>query len=225
MPPDKNVHPNAQPQATEIPDDGAPVPTTTVDFWFDPICPWAWMTSRWMLEVERVRPVKTAFHVMSLSVLNDGRDLTEDYRATMDEGWAPVRVALAVDEQHGQEQLAAFYTAIGTRMHLGQEGSGRDTVEAALTDVGLPRELADRGETDDHDDALRASHRAGMDPVGYEVGTPVIHVGDVAFFGPVMSPAPQGEEAGRVFDGVLAMAAYPGFFELKRTRTVDPIFD
>jgi len=200
-------------------------PTTTVDFWFDPTCPWAWMASRWMLEVERVRPVKTVFHVMSLSVLNDGRDLAADYRATMDRSWAPVRVALAVQEQYGQEQLAAFYTALGTRIHPGQQGWARDTLGAALADVGLPRELAERGETGDNDDALRASHHDGMDPVGYQVGTPVIHVGDVAFFGPALSPAPQGQEAGRVFDGVLALASYPGFFELKRTRTADPIFD
>ena len=199
--------------------------TQTVDFWFDPICPWAWMTSRWMLEVEKVRPVKTVFHVMSLSVLNDGRDLPQGYRDMLDVGWAPVRVALGVGERYGQEQLRAFYTAIGTRIHPQQQGFGRDTVEAALRDVGLPLELADLGDVGDNDDALRASHHAGMDPVGYDVGTPVIHVGDVAFFGPVMSPAPKGEEAGTVFDGVRALASYPGFFELKRTRTVGPIFD
>ncbi|GAB2595663.1 mycothiol-dependent nitroreductase Rv2466c family protein [Microlunatus antarcticus] len=197
----------------------------TVDFWFDPICPWAWMTSRWMLEVEKVRPVKTVFHVMSLSVLNSGRDIPDGYRAMLDQGWAPVRVALAVEERYGQEQLRAFYTAIGTRIHPRQEGFDRATIEGALTDVGLPVELADAGDVGDNDEALRASHHQGMDPVGQDVGTPVIHVGDVAFFGPVMSPAPKGEEAGRVYDGVLALASYPGFFELKRTRTVDPIFD
>jgi hypothetical protein len=200
-------------------------PVQTVDFWFDPICPWAWMTSRWMLEVEKVRPVKTVFHVMSLSVLNDGRDISDDYRAMLATGWAPVRVALAVEERYGQEQLRAFYTAIGTRIHLGKEGHGRDTIEGALRDIGLPPELADAGEVGDNDDALRASHHAGMDPVGYDVGTPVIHVGKVAFFGPVMSPAPKGDEAGKVYDGVLALASYEGFFELKRTRAVGPIFD
>src|SRR3954463_16164944 len=114
-----------------------------VDFWFDPMCPWAWLTSRWMLEVERVRPVKTVFHVMSLSVLNSDRDVSEGYRAMLDKGWAPVRVALAVEEQYGQEQLRAFYTALGTRIHPGQEGYGRDTLEAALRACGLPPELAD----------------------------------------------------------------------------------
>jgi hypothetical protein len=202
----------------------APTELTTVDFWFDPRCPWAWLTSRWMLEVEKVRPVKTVFHVMSLSVLNQGRDLGEDYQRGMDAGWAPVRVALAVEEHYGQEQLSAFYTAVGTRVHPQHQELDRATLEAALTDVGLPPELADAGDTGDNDDALRASHHAGMDPVGMDVGTPVIHVGGVAFFGPVISPAPTGEEAGGVFDGVLQLASYPGFFELKRTRTVGPIF-
>lgn len=204
---------------------GAGATPTTVDFWFDPICPWAWMTSRWMLEVEKVRPVRTVFHVMSLSVLNSGRDVSEDYRRMLDTGWAPVRVALAVEERYGQEQLRAFYTAVGTRIHHQQEGRDRGVLEAALRDCGLPPELVEVGDVGDNDDALRASHHAGMDPVGYDVGTPVIHVGDVAFFGPVMSPAPKGEEAGRVFDGVLALASYDGFYELKRTRTRDPIFD
>ncbi|MET0692668.1 MAG: disulfide bond formation protein DsbA [Propionibacteriaceae bacterium] len=201
------------------------VEPTTVDFWFDPRCPWAWLTSRWMLEVEKVRPVKTVFHVMSLSVLNSGRDVSEEYQQRLNAGWAPVRIALAVEEQYGQEQLSAFYTAIGTRLHPQGEELNRGTLEAALRDVGLPPELADVGDTGDNDDALRASHHAGMDPVGMDVGTPVIHVGDVAFFGPVISPAPRGEEAGRMFDGVLNLASYQGFFELKRTRTVAPIFD
>jgi hypothetical protein len=200
-------------------------PSTAVDFWFDPLCPWAWLTSRWMLEVEKVRPVKTIFHVMSLSVLNEGRELSEEYRRGMDNGWAAVRVALAVGEQYGQEQLAAFYTAIGTRVHPRQEGMSRETVQAALADVGLPPELIEVGDTGDNDDALRKSHHEGMEPVGYEVGTPVMHVNGVAFFGPVLTPAPKGEEAGRIFDGVLQLASYPGFFELKRTRTSSPVFD
>ena len=197
----------------------------TVDFWFDPACPWAWLTSRWMLEVEKVRPVRTVFHVMSLSVLNEGRNLDAGYRAFLDTNWAPVRVALAVDEEYGSDKLREFYTAIGTRIHLGRAERDRATIEAALAEVGLPVSLADRGDTDANDVALRASHHAGMDPVGMDVGTPVLHVNGAAFFGPVITPAPKGEAAGKLFDAVVALAGFEGFYELKRTRTIGPIFD
>lgn len=198
--------------------------TQQVDFWFDPICPWAWMASRWMLEVERVREVRTRFHVMSLAVLNEGRDLPEEYRRLMDEAWAPARVALAVERVAGPDALAAFYTAVGTRFHPGGQPRDRATLAAALAEVGQPAEWVDLGWTDAHDDALRASHHAGMDPVGEDVGTPVLHMNGMALFGPVLSPAPTGEAAGDLFDGIVKVAAYPGFFELKRTRTVGPIF-
>ena len=199
--------------------------TETVDFWFDPACPWAWLTSRWLLEVEKVRPVTTVFHVMSLSVLNEDRDLPGDYRSFLDRNWGPVRVALAVEEEYGQDRLREFYTAIGTRFHPGQQDRDRVTTEKALADVGVPVSLADKGETDANDDALRRSHHAGMDPVGLNVGTPVLHVNGFAFFGPVITPRPTGEAAGRLFDAVVTLAGYDGFYELKRTRTVGPIFD
>jgi hypothetical protein len=130
-----------------------------------------------------------------------------------------------VEEQYGQEQLSAFYTAIGARIHERQQGPGRDTIDGALADVGLPPELAELAETDDNDDALRASHHAGIDSVGHDVDTPVIHINGVAFVGPVSSPRPRGEEAGRAFDGVLALVSDPGFFELRRTRPVAPTFE
>ena len=199
--------------------------TTTVDFWFDPTCPWAWMTSRWMLEVEKVRDVKTVFHVMSLSVLNDGRDLPEDYLAHMKDAWLPARAALLVEQRHGSEKLRDFYTEIGTRFHLRQEPKTPDVVRAALAAVGADEEIADLAQTDAFDDDLRRSHHEGMDPVGDEVGTPVLRINGMSLFGPVISPAPKGEEAGSLFDGVEKVTAYPGFFELKRTRTVGPILD
>lgn len=199
--------------------------TQTVDLWFDPACPFAWMTSRWLLEVEQVRDVHAEFHVMSLSVLNEGRELPPNYRALMDESWAGVRIALAVEREHGQQALRDFYTAIGTRFHPEDQPRERATFEAALAEVGLPLALADAGYTDAHDDELRRSHHAGMDPVGDEVGTPVIRINGQSLFGPVISPAPKGEQAGALFDGVSAVTSYPGFFELKRTRTVGPIFD
>ncbi len=200
--------------------------TTVVDFWFDPACPWAWMTSRWMLEVERVRDVRTTFHVMSLGVLNEGRDLPPDYRRFLDEeSWVGARAAILVEQGHGAEGLREFYTALGTRYHPGGEPRTVDTVRAALVDCGFDPALADRALTDEVDDALRASHHEGMDPVGMDVGTPVVRINGMSLFGPVISPAPKGEEAGRLFDGVAAVTAYPGFFELKRTRDVGPQLD
>ena len=199
--------------------------TTDLDIWVDPQCPWAWMTSRWALEVEKVRPVTVRFHVMSLAVLNEGRDLDPDYRVRIDQAWGGARVMLAVEQQHGQAALRAFYTALGTRIHPGGQPNDVETAKAALAECGLPADLAQAALTDANDAALRASHHEGMDPVGDEVGTPVIHVNGMALFGPVISPAPKGEEAGRLWDGFVNVCAYPGFFELKRSRTVGPIFD
>ena len=198
--------------------------TKTLDLWFDPLCPWAWMTSRWALEVARVRDVDVVFHVMSLAVLNEGRDLPDNYRDLMDEAWGGARVCLSVQQQY-PEKLAELYTALGTRIHLGKQPNDRATHEAALAEVGLPVELADAGDTDANDKALREEQAKVTAAVGDEVGTPVIRVGEQSLFGPVMSPAPKGEEAGRLWDGFVNVLAYPGFFELKRTRTVDPIFD
>jgi protein-disulfide isomerase-like protein with CxxC motif len=199
---------------------------TQLDFWFDPLCPWAWITSRWVLEVEKVRPVQARWHVMSLAVLNEAKEgLPEKYREAMTRAWGPVRVCMAAEQKFGPEVLLPLYTAIGTRFHNEKQERNRATIEAALADAGLPVELADATESTEYDEALRASHKDGMDRVGYDVGTPVISVNGKSFFGPVVTPIPRGEDAGRLWDGVLLVAGTDGFFELKRSRTRDPIFD
>jgi 2-hydroxychromene-2-carboxylate isomerase len=198
---------------------------TPVDFWFDPKCPWAWITSRWILEVEQLRPIDVRWHVMSLSVLNEGRDLPEKYQGFMKEAWGPVRVCVAAEEKYGREVLGRLYTELGTRAHVEKTALSREVIEEALEAAGLDRALADAAETDAHDAALRASHADGMDRVGYEVGTPVISVEGASFFGPVVSPIPRGEAAAKLWDGVRLVAGTDGFFELKRSRTRDPIFD
>jgi hypothetical protein len=205
---------------------------TVADFWFDPICPWAWLTSRWMLEVEKVRPVEVRWHVMSLAVLNEPRldEIPEQYRELIATAWAPVRVCIAAEQKYGSEVLGPLYTALGTRIHnRGQERTPQVLTEA-LEEAGLPAGLADAGESTEYDEALRASHKEGIDLVGQDVGTPVIAVpgadgSPIAFFGPVVTPAPKGEAAAKLWDGTLMVASTPGFYEIKRTRDVGPVFD
>ncbi len=194
---------------------------TSADFWFDPVCPFAWITSRWMLEVDQVRDVSTEWHVMSLSVLNEGRDLDEDYLELLAKAWGPVRVLIAAEEAHGTDVLLPLYTALGNRIHVERREVDRELVEEALAEAGLPSELAEVMDSSEYDDALRKSTRGATELVGTDVGTPTIGVSGHGFFGPVLSKTPRGEEAGRIWDATLTLSAHPYFHEFKRTRDRD----
>ena len=192
------------------------------DFWFDPACPFAWVTSRWIGEVEKVRDIETQWHVMSLSVLNEGRELDHDYQRRMDENWGPVRVIIAASELHGREHIKPLYDAMGTLIHQEGVSDRGEVVRRALEQVGLPVGLASVADSDDFDPQLRASHKEGIEKVGQEVGTPIVAFNGTAFFGPVITRVPSGEEAGRLWDASVTLAANPHFFEIKRTRTERP---
>lgn len=200
----------------------------TADFWFDPLCPWAWITSRWMLEVEQVRPVETRWHIMSLAYLNlkqhDGEGLSDEYLERMQKAWGPVRICAAAANEKGDEILGPLYTAIGTRFHNLKRREPEDVLEAVV-EVGLPKEIVEAADSDEFDQAIIKSHHEGMDQVGLDVGTPVISVEGNAFFGPVITPIPRGDAAGKLWDGVLLVAGTDGFFELKRTRDRSPSFE
>ena len=201
-----------------------------VDVWFDSMCPWAWLTSRWILEARQVRDFDLEFHPMSLSILNEGRDLDPNYMEMMKHIKGPARVAIAVGKHHGPEAVANYYTAIGNLIHDGREKDGTEfartrlpeVIKEALSAAGLPAELADAAERTDYDADLLTSHNAGIGLVGEEVGTPIVAVDNVAFFGPIISSVPRGEEAGKMFDGAVALASFPHFWEMKRTRTARP---
>ena len=203
---------------------------TKVEFWFDPMCPWAWITSRWIHEVEAPRDLDVTRSVMSLAVLNDGKDVPAEYAELMAAAWKPVRVCIAAEVEFGKSVLGPLYTALGTRIHV-QGRKDYDTIIAeSLVEVGLPEVLAAAAGSENFDVKLKASHQRGISLVGADVGTPVIAIpgasGEpVAFFGPVITPMPVGEDALRLWDGAVLVASVPGFYELKRTRNAEPSFE
>ena len=198
---------------------------TEAEFWFDPICPWAWITSRWILEVEKVREIEVKWNIFSLGHLNRDKEISEKYKSSLNNSWLCGRVVSAVVSKYGTEQVLPIYTAIGSRIHLVKETINEDLFRSALSDIGLDPALSAEANNLEWDEQIIASHQRGIGLVGDDVGTPIIAIGGVGFFGPVISPAPKGEEAGKLWDGVVLAASYPGFFEIKRSRTVGPIFN
>lgn len=212
-------------------DGGSTGPGIRVEMWFDPMDPWSWVLSRWLLEVELVRDVRVEFNVMSVSLLNAGREVPEQYRhdpdaflARMRKAWGPVRVATAAVAMKGQDALRDLYAAIGVRIHELSESDYAVVIRQSLAEVGLPPELAAAAESGEYDSLLRESHERGMRAVGTDVGSPLLHIDGQGFFGPVISRIPRGEAAGRLFDSVRGLAEFPHFWELKRTRTEEPDF-
>ncbi|MEO3933554.1 DsbA family protein [Micrococcaceae bacterium Sec7.4] len=200
--------------------------TNKADFWFDPMCPFAWVTSRWISEVEDVRDISTEWHVMSLAMLNEGREeLPEEYKAFLTKAWAPVRVITAAAQQHGTGYVKALYDAMGTKIHNEGNQDIAEVISKSLAEVGLPAELAAAGQNDEFDAALRTSHEAGISLVGQDVGTPIVAFNGTAFFGPVLTRIPRGEDAGRLWDASVTLASFPYFYEIKRSRTESPVFN
>ncbi|MFC6153545.1 DsbA family protein [Nocardioides yefusunii] len=191
----------------------------TAGFWFDPLCPFAWITSRWILEVEKVRDVDVEWNVMSLAYLNKDKDIPQTYRDMLEPAWGPVRVCIAAEQRHGKSVLAGLYTAFGELIHHEKQPISRDLIATAVERAGLEADLVDAMDDAGLDEAVAASHHRGMDQVGDDVGTPTISVNGVAFFGPVLNAIPKGEDAGELWDGVVTVAKFPSFFELKRSRT------
>jgi hypothetical protein len=201
--------------------------TSNAEIWVDPLCPWAWMTSRWLLEVEQIRPVNVTFRIMSLAYLNRDREMPESYQALLTDGWKPVRVLIAAGQQFGQQTVRDLYGEMGMRLHPGGKKLADidEVIADSLSALGLSPSLAESAVDMSLDEAVIKEHEAGVDQVGTDVGTPIISVNGVAFFGPVVTPAPRGDDAARLWDGIILAASTPGFYELKRSRTQGPKFD
>jgi hypothetical protein len=195
------------------------------EFWFDPLCPWAWMTSRWILEVEKVRDIEVRWNLFNLAYLNRNKEVPEDYKAKLINSWYCTRVIAGAQNLRGDSITLPLYTAISSRIHLKKMDITEQLFKDSLIGVGLSESLSAAMNDESLDVKIIESHERGIKLVGNDVGTPIIAIEGTAFFGPVISPAPKGEEAGKLWDGVVGVASYPGFFEIKRSRNVGPIFD
>lgn len=197
-----------------------------VDMWFDTLCPWAWITSRWLVEVEKVRDIAVNWNVMSLYFLNKSRpQISEEYLENARKALGPLRVITAAEKIYGPKIKGELYTAFGEEIHLKRTEFSEALISCVLSKFSLSQDLSKYSNDESLDSSIMESHNLGISKVGEDVGTPIISIGSVAFFGPVISSVPKGEAAGKFFDGVIAVVSHPGFYEIKRTRTVKPIFD
>lgn len=205
--------------------DGSP---PRVDFWFDPVCPYSWTASRWLLEVAGQRPLEVRWHVMSLYLLNEGRTDDPSYVAYLRDASGAVKVASAAVVGHGSAALGELYTEFGSQIfdewRYAEAEELRSAMSAALRSTGLPAQLISAFDSDELDADLRSSHEAAVVLVGDECGTPITRLDGAALYGPILNSIPRGEAALRVFDGMRLLTTVPDFYEVKRTRTTAPVF-
>jgi 2-hydroxychromene-2-carboxylate isomerase len=191
----------------------------TVTMWFDPACPYTWRTSRWLRAAAAARGESVTWRLLSLAVLNEGRDIPERYLQGMTLSRKASRVIAAVETKYGQDAVDRLYTALGQLVHDQGQVMDRDTVAEALAAAGLPDDLIGALDDEAHDLAVDESHHAAQDRVGQEAGSPVLAFGDgPGFFGPIVVPVPTGDEAQRLFDAMTLLSTVPQFSELKRVR-------
>jgi 2-hydroxychromene-2-carboxylate isomerase len=193
--------------------------TVAVEFWFDPSCPFTWRTSRWARDLEQAGLATVEWKVMSLGILNEGKEIPEQYREGMVRGARFLRALTAAAEQGGPDAVGRLYDALGTRLHDRDEGLADDVLLRSVEEVGLPGSVADAADDEGRDAAVRASHEEGQRRVGTESGSPITaYDGGPAFFGPVVVPAPAGDEAETLLTAMASLSKVSAFSEIKRSR-------
>ncbi|HEY2794403.1 MAG TPA: disulfide bond formation protein DsbA [Micromonosporaceae bacterium] len=190
-----------------------------VTFFFDPTCPFTWRTSRWLRSVTIPRGHTIGWHLMSLAVLNEGKEIPEAYRDRVAWSMRPVRLLFQTLQQHGPDALDRLYTEFGTRLHYENAAADDELLAASLAAAELPAELIKAAGDESLDPAIHASHAEGQARVGTESGSPILAIGDgPGYFGPVVVPPPEGEAAEKLYDAMRLISAVPEFSELKRAR-------
>lgn len=197
----------------------------SIEFWFDPVCPWAWMTSRWMTEVSETLGHEVTWRPFSLAILNENNDDDAHHEAHQ-RSFSLGQALAATQRDHGNEAVWKLYTELGNRIHLEGREDTAEVLGEAVEAAGLPESIAQTA-TFDHDDSasrLRESTEAGITAVGPGVGIPIISINGKTFFGPVVTPRPKGEDAINLWNALYYATQTPGFYELKRGREVGPDF-